>query len=138
MIKAWCLQTTMSDFMQLFSAKIAFSKTIFSFPDVLLTRPLSPRFGLLITGLPSVITNWNYCDEKFTRYGRYLCCAIFFHLPWYNAVHFKRNAATKTMSILTQKIGEPNGTTFPSVKRLGRKSLCPTQCSFSRKLCSEN
>ena len=41
----------MSDFMQLFSAKIAFSKTIFNFPDVLLPRPLSPRFGLLITVL---------------------------------------------------------------------------------------
>ena len=41
----------MSDFMQLFSAKIAFSKTVFNFPDVLLPRPLSPRFGLLITGL---------------------------------------------------------------------------------------
>lgn len=41
----------MSDFMQLFSAKIAFSKTSFNFPDVLLPRPLSPRFGLLITVL---------------------------------------------------------------------------------------
>lgn len=51
---------------------------------------------------------------------------FFFYLSWHNAVHFKRNVVTKTMSILAQKNGEANHELdlFKSVKRrLGRKSL---------------
>ena len=124
----------MSDFMQLFSDKIAFSKTIFNFPDVLLPRPLSPRFGITYHRITV-----GYYQLKLLRREIYTSWAIsllsyfFFHLSWYNAVHFKRNVATKTTSILTQKIGEPNSTTFSKGETSRAEILMPnTMFIFSQ------
>lgn len=80
----------------------------------MLPRPLSPRFGLLITGLgyhrlPTEIIatrNLNVTGDIF------VALFFFFRLSWYNAFFFKRNVATKTMSILAPKIGGPNSATF--------------------------